>query len=151
MKNPDGNGVWSGRRRVLLAAVTGAIAPLPTFATADDKRRPAVDRKDSDAAGRSVVLSGCVTNGDAEPLCGTSLEIRCAKGTIGRATTDGAGRFVLEMPAAAGDERLTAHVAGRTPQVIRFAPASGCAIDCLAQTEADVAGVWRAAVAISLA
>ena len=122
------------RRHMLMAAGAGALAPAFPFAAALAAAPPP-------PGGARLVLSGSLRGADAAPLAGRIVEIHGAHRRACFATTDGDGRFVLEMPAPPGLGRLALHIDGARPQSVTFAADAAGGID----------SPWRAAVGITLA
>jgi hypothetical protein len=150
MTDRHDEGVSLRRRHVLLAGSAGALAPALTptltFAAAD---QAALQR--NPFGGGRLVLSGCVRDANAAPLAATRVAIRDAGATLGFATTDADGRFVLEARAPAAAARLALQVGGARPRALRFTRAGTPRVEGLAQIERDAAGVWRAAVGLTVA
>jgi hypothetical protein len=142
------NMVASPRRRKTLAAA-GAAMLAPALGRAADACTSAGNP--FGAGGGRLVLSGQVRDAAGRPLAGQAFELRGTHGLLGRASTDGDGRFVLEMRAPGKGERLAWFSDIGTPRQIRFAAVQTSASEATARVMRDADGNWRAAVALSLA
>lgn len=151
MTKRNDDGVWLQRRRVLMAGGAGMLAPAAGFGAAAGPATPAAERDRFGEGGGRLVLSGRLKDADARPLAGKAFEVHGASGRLAHATTDGDGRFVLEMPAPAGLDRLALHLDGARPQGLALTRGSARGTDALAQVERDDTGVWRAAVGVTFA
>lgn len=130
------------RRRLLLASSAVALLPALGLAASAAAATPAEDRPLSSKSVDQFILSGRIVGAQAAPLCGQTIAM--LGGGTALATTDGDGRFVLVINAPAHFDPIFLKVGDRQTKRIELTRDT-------AQLARDGDGVWRAAVAISMA
>ena len=132
------------RRRMLIAAGAGALMPVLGFAASAAATKPMADGALPNKPGDRFVLSGRLEGAQTAPLSGRTVEVLGDDDGAALTVTDGDGRFVLAMNAPAHLERIFLKVGGSQFKRIELTRTT-------AQLARDGDGVWRAAVAITMA
>ncbi len=148
MANLGGKAFSIRRRRLLMTAAAGALAPTPLLAGNAALSARTTAWQSAGADDGELVLSGRLTDADAAPLAAQTVELVQGGVVITRSRSDADGRFLIEASVATAGVRPALRVVDGDGNS-RACEQSFC--DSGARFARDAAGVWRATVGIAIA